>query len=156
MLRRQNFLERVANFQILFLNIRLLVLLCFCWCQSLSSGPPRTKEGLINIQVQRAQTSGLILITNLFLLPYKCQKKLRDQLTSQVGDHDNRTPLHIAAALGHVDIVKTLIWNKSDVNAIDRSDADGKVIFKIFLLFKHFFKNLNCMQSHLLGSRLPQ
>ncbi|KAL5259485.1 hypothetical protein ACHWQZ_G009806 [Mnemiopsis leidyi] len=45
---------------------------------------------------------------------------MKENINFNVGDHDNRTPLHIAAALGHVDIVKTLIWNKSDVNAIDR------------------------------------
>ena len=41
----------------------------------------------------------------------------------QVGDHDNRTPLHIAAALGDQDTVRTLLWNKADINAIDRFEG---------------------------------
>jgi ankyrin repeat protein/urea transporter len=36
------------------------------------------------------------------------------------GDYDNRTPLHIASACGHEDILRILIWNGSDINTKDR------------------------------------
>ena len=36
------------------------------------------------------------------------------------GDYDNRTPLHIASACGHEDILRILIWNGSNVNIKDR------------------------------------
>lgn len=45
---------------------------------------------------------------------------LKENVDFNIGDHDNRTPLHIAAALGDLETVKTLVWSKSDVNAIDR------------------------------------
>jgi len=36
------------------------------------------------------------------------------------GDYDRRTPLHLAAAIGALDIVRKLVWNQADVNALDR------------------------------------
>lgn len=36
------------------------------------------------------------------------------------GDYDQRTPLHIAAAEGHIDIVDFLVSKGADINAVDR------------------------------------
>lgn len=36
------------------------------------------------------------------------------------GDYDRRTPLHIAAAIGAMDIVRKLVWNSANINAVDR------------------------------------
>jgi len=36
------------------------------------------------------------------------------------GDYDNRTPLHIASACGHEEILRILIWNGSNINTKDR------------------------------------
>jgi len=38
----------------------------------------------------------------------------------ELGDYDKRTPLHLAAAEGHFDIVEELVKRLSDVNALDR------------------------------------
>lgn len=38
----------------------------------------------------------------------------------QVYDYDNRTPLHIAASTGDIEITKQLLWTKPNVNAKDR------------------------------------
>jgi len=38
----------------------------------------------------------------------------------RVLDYDNRTPLHIACSVGDLETVKLLIWNKAEVNALDR------------------------------------
>lgn len=49
-----------------------------------------------------------------------------------VGDYDNRTPLHIAVATGNMGIVKLLVGEGADVHAVDRfggspmSDAEAK------------------------------
>lgn len=49
-----------------------------------------------------------------------------------IGDYDNRTPLHIAVAVGNLEIAKLLIKNGADVHALDRfggspmSDAQAK------------------------------
>ena len=37
------------------------------------------------------------------------------------GDYDNRTPLHLAAAEGHFNIVQFLVENNADINAKDRA-----------------------------------
>jgi len=39
------------------------------------------------------------------------------------GDYDKRTPLHLAAAAGHMDIVKYLVDNGAEVNQYDRWGA---------------------------------
>merc|ERR1719499_876483 len=37
-----------------------------------------------------------------------------------MGDYDRRTPLHIACAIGAKDIVRKLVWNSANINAVDR------------------------------------
>jgi hypothetical protein len=39
------------------------------------------------------------------------------------GDYDKRTPLHLAAAAGHMDIVKYLLENGAEANPRDRWGA---------------------------------
>lgn len=36
------------------------------------------------------------------------------------GDYDKRTPLHVACAFGKVEVVKYLLTQNVDVNAVDR------------------------------------
>jgi glutaminase len=44
-------------------------------------------------------------------------------LDINAGDYDKRTPLHLASAAGHMDIVKYLIENGAEANPRDRWGA---------------------------------
>jgi len=47
-------------------------------------------------------------------------KKFKDKTDLSKGDYDKRTPLHLAAAEGHLDVVKYLIDQGINVNSKDR------------------------------------
>eukprot|EP00966_Prymnesium_polylepis_P308111 7120229-Prymnesium_polylepis.1 len=41
-------------------------------------------------------------------------------LDASIADYDGRNPLHLAAANGHLHVIKHLIWRGADVNSKDR------------------------------------
>ncbi|KAK6163150.1 hypothetical protein DH2020_002991 [Rehmannia glutinosa] len=73
-------------------------------------------------------------------------KKLLEEDRSLVRarDYDNRTPLHVAAIHGWIDVAKCLLEHEADVNAQDRwkntplADAEGAKRFRMIDLLKTY------------------
>ncbi|XP_047958820.1 integrin-linked protein kinase 1-like isoform X1 [Salvia hispanica] len=73
-------------------------------------------------------------------------RRLLEEDSSLVNarDYDNRTPLHVAAIHGWVDIAKCLLDYKADINAQDRwrntplADAEGAKRSRIIVLLKSY------------------
>ncbi|XP_075485224.1 serine/threonine-protein kinase VIK-like isoform X1 [Primulina tabacum] len=67
-----------------------------------------------------------------------------DRSLVHARDYDNRTPLHVAAIHGWIDIAKCLLDHEADVNAQDRwkntplADAEGAKRFAMIELLKSF------------------
>lgn len=57
---------------------------------------------------------------------------LRQGMSPDVQDYDNRTALHLAASEGHASIVELLLAYNADVNLRDRWQ---KTVTSIFVLF---------------------
>lgn len=64
---------------------------------------------------------------------------LREGISPNVQDYDNRTALHLAASEGHASIVELLLHYKADVNLDDRWHRTVRLRFSllIFLGFRN-------------------
>ncbi|XP_051145598.1 integrin-linked protein kinase 1-like [Andrographis paniculata] len=85
-----------------------------------------------------------------------------DRLLVQARDYDNRTPLHVAAIHGWIDVAKCLLEYEADVNAQDRwkntplADAEGaKKSAMIDLLKSHGGLSYGQNGSHFEPKPLP-
>lgn len=78
---------------------------------TLSSSKPYEFEIQTTIAACSAASSGHLKILQRF---YKVG------ISMEEGDYDNRTPLHVAASAGQIDVVKFLLSVKANVNPLDR------------------------------------
>jgi ankyrin repeat protein len=62
----------------------------------------------------------LFLVLSALSLFYFRTELINSGVKASAADYDHRTALHLAAAEGHLDVIKFLVQQGADVNSLDR------------------------------------